>query len=101
MASSGFRLFVMPRANQQARDLLRRADALGIRNSLVTALKTIHEELQITPQTFGDPAHRTRKQGGRVFGAVVEPVHIRYAVFEQEKKVFLLDVKPLSRFFPE
>ena len=101
MAAAEFKLFVMPRANQQTRDLLQKAFSLGFRDELITTLKTSHDELRSAPEALGDPAHRTRKQGGRVYGAVVEPIYIRYAVFEHEKMVFLLDVKPLSRFFPE
>jgi hypothetical protein len=36
-----------------------------------------------------------------VYGAVAEPIFIRFAVFEAEKAVFLLEVKPLARFFQE
>ena|SRR5438128_7780621 len=101
MPAAKFRLTTMPRADQEVRDLLRRAASLGITKELIDALKAVTSHLRMKPTEIGDPARRTRKQGGMVYSLVVEPVFIQYAVFEREKTVFLLDVKPLSRFFPE
>jgi hypothetical protein len=53
------------------------------------------------PSPLGNPLHKTKKQGGVVCAGIVEPVAVRFAVFEGEKVVFLLDVQPLSRFFPK
>lgn len=101
MAATSFTLTTMPRADQQVRDLIVRADAIGFRNDLIDALKSIADQLRTEPTKGADPAHRTRKKGGMVYGLVVEPIFVRFAVFEAEKTVFLLDVKPLARFFPE
>lgn len=35
------------------------------------------------------------------YNAVVEPISVHYVVYRIEKVVALLDVKPLSRFFPD
>ncbi len=101
MAAANYTLTTMPRADQQVRILLRRAASLGIHKELIDALRSVADHLQTQPTEIGDPAHRTRKQGGMVYSLVVEPVFIRYAVFERDKTVFLLNVEPLSRFFPE
>lgn len=101
MPAAIYKLTTMPHADEQVRDLLHQSASLGIRNELIEALKEVSTQLRREPTKLGDPVHRTRKQGGMVYTLVVEPVFARYAVFESEKVVFLLDVKPLSRFFPE
>lgn len=101
MAAANFRLITMPRADQQVRELLFRATSVEFRNKLIDVLRTVADNLRTAPAVVGDPLHKTRKKGGMVYGAVVQQVFIRFAVFEAEKAVFLLEVKPLSRFFPE
>lgn len=101
MADANYKLTSIPRADRQVGELLIRAAALGISDQLLSALKTAYRELRSAPDQFGDPAHRTKKQGGMAYNAVVEPISVHYVVYRIEKVVALLDVKPLSRFFPD
>jgi hypothetical protein len=79
----------------------KKAAVLGIKPELITAFESMDEQLQSSPLAVGNPVHRTKKQGGIVCVAVIEPISVRFVVFEDEKAVFLLDVKPLTRFFPQ
>lgn len=101
MADASYTLTSIPRADRQIGELLIRAAALGIGDQLLSALKTVYRELRSGPDKFGDPAHRTKKAGGMAYNAVVEPISVHYVVYRIEKVVSVLDVKPLSRFFPE
>jgi hypothetical protein len=98
---STYRVARMMRVVEQIRDLAARATSLGIKAELIAALESIDEQLQTAPLTLGNPLHNTKKQGGVVCVGIVEPISVRFAVFEREKAVFLLDVQPLTRFFPE
>lgn len=101
MADAIYTVTSIPRADQQVGELFIRAAALGIGHQLLAALKAVYRELRSAPEAFGDPAHRTKKAGGMAFNVVVEPISVHYVVYRIEKVVAVLDVKPLSRFFPE
>ena len=101
MADANYTVTSIPRADRQVGELLIRAASLGIGDQFFSALKTVYRELRSDPDQFGDPAHRTKKQGGMAYNVVVEPISVHYVVYRIEKVVAILDVKPLSRFFPE
>ena len=101
MANGSYKVTSVPRADRQIIELLDQATALGINDQLLIALKSVYQELRTAPDKLGDPAHRARKAGGMVYNVVVQPISVRYVVYSIEKVVALLDVKPLSRFFPE
>jgi hypothetical protein len=84
---------------KQMRDLHRKATTLGKHQEVVDALKAVIGHLQTGPLGWGDPQHRTRRPGGTVFHGIHGPVIARYAVFEAEKVVFLLDVRAASSSF--
>jgi hypothetical protein len=95
-----YRVARMPHVAKQMRDLAKKAALLGIKAELIAALESLDEQLRSSPLALGNPVHRTKKRGGVVCVGVIEPISVRFAVFESEKAVFLLDVKPLTRFFP-
>jgi hypothetical protein len=96
-----YRVARLPRVAQQIRALAKAAAPLGIKEKLIAALEYLDEQLHSSPLVLGNPIHSTKKEGGVVCVGVIEPIAVRFAVFETEKVVFLLDVKPLTRFFPE
>ena len=101
MAAANYQLTSVPRADNQTRELLVKATEIGIKNELIRALRLVYDQLPSAPEKLGDPLHHTRKPGGMVYNVVVEPISVRYVVYEIDKVVCLLDVKPLSRYFPE
>lgn len=95
-----YRVAHMPYVGKQMRDLVKKATQLGIKAELIAAYEYLDQQLQSSPLTLRNPMHRTKKQGGVVCVGVIEPISVRFAVFETEKVVFLLDVNPLTWFFP-
>jgi len=101
MKARQYRLSHVPRVAQQIRDLSKRAAELGISHWLKDTLNLIVEKLQTVPLQIGDPYGHPKKAGSIIRVAIVEPVSFRYVVYKREKVVLWLEVKPLSRFFPE
>lgn len=86
--------------NAQATNDLKRLRELalerGLRHEFLSALTTIVHKLQQDPIAWGDPEYHLKKEGGCIFHAACNPLFVRYAVFELEKKVMLLRVAALS-----
>jgi hypothetical protein len=101
METAEYRVAHMGHIARQMQELSKRAAALGIKNDLLKAFRMMEEQLRKAPLELGNPVRNTKKQGGVVCVGVIEPIFVRFAVFEREKAVFLLSVEPLSRFFPE
>jgi hypothetical protein len=72
MAAQKYKFGTITRADNQIRDLLGKAAALGIQDDLIGALRTVYDELRSRPEQFGEPSHNTRKKGGVVCNAVVD-----------------------------
>jgi hypothetical protein len=51
--------------------------------------------LESEPQVWGDPERRLNHPGGKVYHALAPPLFVLYAVYEQERLVCILDIKPL------
>ena len=101
METPEYRVAHMGHIAGQMQALTKRAASLGIKVDLLKAFRSAEEQLRRAPLVLGNPVRNTKKQGGVVCVGVVEPIFVRFAVFEREKAVFLLSVEPLSRFFPE
>jgi hypothetical protein len=82
-------------ADAQIRTLMARAAARGEQQEVRTALSEVTRQLKTRPHDWGDPIHRTHKEGGLVYRGLKPPLVVRYAVFEPEKVVWLLDVRAL------
>lgn len=97
MPSDGqsFRLDHLSRVKEQIGQLATKAANLGILDELLDALRSVEQQLRTRPLDWGDPQFHTHKQGGRVFRALHPPLIVRYAVFEEEHVVLILDIKPL------
>jgi len=90
-----YRLDRVPEVNQQIRDLVAKATPLGTKQQLLDALKEIVAKLTSQPLDWGDPDYNTKKPGGQVCHAILEPLIVHYVVFESDRVVILLKIKPL------
>jgi hypothetical protein len=95
LEGSTYRLEPTGPADQQMRALLAKAAARGELGEILAALRAVARQLKARPHDWGDPLHRTRKEGGQVYRGIKSPLVVRYAVFEPEKVVWLLDVRAL------
>jgi hypothetical protein len=82
-------------AEEQIRALLAEAAIRGELREVLAALRATARELKTRPQDWGDPVHRTHKEGGVVYHRIFSPLLVRYAVFESEKVVWLLNVRAM------
>jgi hypothetical protein len=78
-----------PSALDEFRDLFHRAKTIGHGQKVLQAGGLIDGELRSDPITFGDPTHTLPSLGLRVFSRTVSPLHINYAVHENEGVVFV------------
>jgi hypothetical protein len=85
----------VPKVTEQIRQLGQRAAVLGITGELVAALHAIVRKLERKPHTWGEPIYHTQLLGGMVRQAIQSPLHVRYAVYEAQRAVLILDLKPL------
>jgi hypothetical protein len=86
----------LPVVDEQLRTLAAKAGAMGIRREYLRALHFVLERLRSRPMEWGDPGHRTRKQGGWVCHGICRPLVVHYVVFEPERVFCILKTKPLS-----
>jgi len=94
---SPYRIEHLPAAKEAVIRLADRAIAAGIYEDFIRALDMAFEQLQTRPIEWGDAEWSTRKPGGRVFHGISEPLIVKYVVFEAERYVCILNIKPLSR----
>lgn len=81
----------------QVRVLMARAAELGIHQRVADAMQRINDHLVNHPLEWGDPEFRLVHEGGIVCHAIEDPFAVRFAVYETEKVVCLLNIVPLSR----
>jgi hypothetical protein len=79
---------------EQLQELARRASAAGRRTSYLEVLNQAIEQLSTSPLEWGDPRHNTRHEGGVVCYALRPPLLFSYVIYENERLVWLLDIKP-------
>jgi hypothetical protein len=79
--------------NEQIRQLGQRAKVLGLRQEVNDALLAVLAKLETEPLTWGDPQYATRHPGGFVLRGLHFPFIVRYAAFERERAVILLDLR--------
>jgi hypothetical protein len=85
----------MPEVNRQLRRLKKSALKSGARDLLSEAVRLAFTRLRTEPGAWGDPEYHPKKKGSTVYHAVVSPLLIHYVVFEPERKVLILSLKPL------
>jgi hypothetical protein len=80
--------------DEQIRLLAARAAKLGLYDSYLGAIRTVLAKLKADTLTWGDPEYHTHQQGGVVCHALHPPLVIYYVVFEVERVVCILSIKP-------
>ena len=86
---------------QSVRDELRkltaRARDRGFGNEVLAAVKELDRRLHVYPQ-FGQPLQDLTLEPGQVWIAVVAPLVVRYAVFDDKRLVMVaVPITPLPR----
>jgi hypothetical protein len=89
----GYRVLHMPGVATQIRDLVRSIDDEPSQRELLDKLTSIAQGLASNPSAFGEPLYNTRLPGGLVCVAYLAPVVLHYVVFEQQRVVYISDVK--------
>lgn len=99
MSSNGqtvYELRHLSSAAQAIKELAKTLPAGGPREAFVSAMRIIIEKLQTEPSKWGDPEYNLRKPGGCVYHGILDPVIVKYAVYEHEKIVLLMKVRVFS-----
>jgi hypothetical protein len=91
---SDFHVDRLKKVDEEMTSLAEKAASLGIRKELVQSLKTVVEQLRTRPLDWGDPVRRTRKKGGLVCRGVLPLLVTHYVVFEAERAVCILSIRP-------
>lgn len=73
-----------------------RATRAGFGQELATALKTIIQSLTDNPLAWGDPNYRLRVLDLLICHGIHSFLHVRYAVDEERKIVYIMEIEPLS-----
>jgi hypothetical protein len=92
----GYKVEQIGPVKEQVRTLAARATVAGIYREYAQAMHLIVKELQTRPLEWGDPEWQTHKAGGMVCHGTVDPLFVRYVVYEQERYVCILKVMPMS-----
>ncbi len=90
-----FRVSHKPGVLKQIAVLHEAAKAVGIEPQFVDALRQIVVHLQTHPLQWGDPEYNLIHEGGVVCHGIVEPLTARFAVYEIEEAVYILEIRPL------
>jgi hypothetical protein len=88
-----FQVSHKPGVIEQIRILHETAMEAGQETKYVQALKQMVKHLETHPLEWGDPEYRQIHEGSVVCHGVVDPVFVRFAVYEIEEKVYILDIK--------
>jgi hypothetical protein len=99
MSGADFRVAYFPHVRRQIDDLTARTAQAGIRTKFLARLRATIERLQFRPWKIGEPVHRTRFPGGVVYKAARSPFIIEFALYERERLVLILNVRPFPLAF--
>jgi hypothetical protein len=87
-----YRVDHVPVAKLQLVKLMQRAAELGITAEVAGTLRTIVQQLETRPGKWGDPQYDTHLPGGVVLRRWLHPLIVKYAFFEMDRAVLLLEV---------
>ena len=88
-----YRVSRLPHVLQQIKDLVNAATSDDERQQRINVLASVYKRLEDDPSDFGDPEYRTKKTGGKIYHAILRPFIVKYALYELEKAVVILQVK--------
>ena len=86
-----YRLVELPAAMDALRKLRDKAIDLGIVESLLGALATIATRLRKDPAVAGEMLFHLKKEDSCVYRMACNPVFVRYAVYETQRVVMVLE----------
>jgi hypothetical protein len=81
---------------QQIHALHAIAKKKGVEVAYVAALKETIQHLQTHPLEWGDPEYHQHHEGSVICHAVADPIVVRFAVYQIEEKVHILEIRPSS-----
>lgn len=90
-----YRVDQTSQARDDLRRLAQRAKSARIGLAYLHALRDVLARLESAPSHWGDPEHRTKQAGGVVYRGLRTPLLIQYVVYEAEKIVIVLSVRPV------
>lgn len=99
MSGDEFEVAYFAHVHNQIDDLAVQSAAIGIRTKFLARLRRTIERLQSRPWKVGEPVRRTRFPGGVVYKAVRSPFIIEFALYERERLVLNLNVRPFPLAF--
>jgi hypothetical protein len=88
-----YRVVCVGESERQLRDLKARMVSIEERQDLFATLIAVFNKLATKPLDWGDPERGTKKQGGTVCHGILSNVVVQYAVLENERVVFVFDVR--------
>jgi hypothetical protein len=66
-----------------------------LRSAFSKVVHRIEERLRSAPLDWGDPEYNTKHPGGVVCHGLDDPLLVRFAVYEAEQAVLIIEVEPL------
>ncbi len=94
-SSGGYQVDRLPRVLSQIRELAKRAAKAGVQQLYLDSLMESVRKLREGPLSFADPVYNTQKEGGVTCHAIEGPLVVHCVVYQIEKVVLVLDIKPL------
>lgn len=82
---------------RQLQDLHLQAASQGIGPKFIQAFRTIHEQLRVDPEQFGDPLYPLPALKAIVYHRVVSPLVVDYAVYAAQRIVWVKGFKLLYK----
>jgi hypothetical protein len=82
-----------PHTLEQFKEIDRQAETPLHRRILRTSLAELVAQLETAPQNVGEPTYNTARPGGIVNQGLFGPFGVRFALFEEERLVFLFHLQ--------
>jgi hypothetical protein len=95
--SMPFKVSKYSRAAAQVRALAKRAVTLGIFDQFRATVRRVQSRLENDPLSWGDPEYNTKHPGGVVHHGIDDNLLVRFAVYEAEQVVCIIEVEALPR----
>ena len=99
MSSNGqtlYKLRHLPSVTDEIKSIANDLALHGRKAEFLSAMTAVVAKLQKEPTVWGDPEYNLHHPGGCIYHGIMKPVIVKYAVFEHEKTVLLLNVRILA-----
>jgi hypothetical protein len=103
MSSSGngqrtYHVSISQELAKHIKQILEKADKLGLLDSFVSALKEINRRLQFEPDVFGEPIYFLKSLGLHMRVGTIWPLSVVYGLNSTAQLVFVATVNNLMTF---